>query len=201
LNYNFKIFSFAHAAYSTIRDVFPDHNYLIFDIGAEITDIFVVKGNLLVKSSDIVYGKHTLVRDLAARQKIPVASALTWLESKEQDSDFLENPKLKDNIDASLDKWIGLVSQSLKSLMQEMFIPKKCYIIARHDVSRFFADNLKKIKIEEMNQTVEFDDIVALSAHDLYTIGGKMVSMDPFIALEAGFTYKASADFFGAKKM
>lgn len=155
----FSTFSFA--IYDIFKDFLPEKDFILLDVGNEITDILIVKDNVLAEHFSFPKGKNFLVRNLAKELRtIPteIETSLNLLVSNQA------NQQLKNRLGSALIKtralWQADFKQILTLALETTFLPETIYLISDDPTDTLF--------IEFINQA-ELSD-VTLSNHRLDTI-------------------------------
>lgn len=123
--------SYGLTAYSIIRDLFPEEkSFLIVDIDGELTDVAVVKDEVLSESISFPCGKHSVLRCLG--------DDLGPVETRAK---LLERTTLK-NVKKARDEWLAQYTAAIGSLAEHVAIPNRVFISGNSDVLPWFSDIL-----------------------------------------------------------
>ncbi|MBI5004695.1 MAG: hypothetical protein HZC04_00705 [Candidatus Lloydbacteria bacterium] len=117
--------SLAFVSFSALRDIFPEReHFLMCDIGGEITDLSLVKNNLLVETVSFPKGRMTLMRDAVSRlkrQPEEVLSMLTLHFEGLRGEDAL-SPRLNEIIEQGRKEWLEAFYAAMTELRNRNFL-------------------------------------------------------------------------------
>ena len=164
-----KFSSFAMASFTVVRDLYPEQeSFLLVDIGGEVTEIFMVKKNVLHDSISYPLGRNFFIRNVA------LGLGCTLSESRSLISlwkDGHAEEKVAAKIGSTLDKlrteWLDRFQKSLASLSADIAIPSRVYITADPAFAGLFAET---IKAEQFSQYT-----LAESKFEITTIGPELL--------------------------
>jgi cell division ATPase FtsA len=146
-----KFSSFAMASFVAARDINPElENFLLVDIGGEVTDIFMIKKNALHESISFPLGCNFLTREVASALNSGLDEAKSFI-SLLKDGHMEE--KLTKKITPVMEKlkaeWQGKFQESLSNLSGDISVPSTVYITTDKEMASFFSE---MIKTEQFNQ-------------------------------------------------
>lgn len=125
--------SLAFVSFSALRDIFPEReHFLMCDIGGEITDLSLIKNNLLVETVSFPKGRMALMRkavSLLKRQPEEVLSMLTLHFEGLRGEDAL-SPKLNEIIEQGRKEWLEAFYAAMTELRSRNFLANDIEITA-----------------------------------------------------------------------
>jgi len=162
--------SLSLALFSDIRDLFPHHeNFLQIDISEEMTDVSVVRDNVITNSISIPFGRNYFLRNISSILKVPekIADSMIKIHCS-NDNNELANLKLAVVMDMIAKSWLDKIITMLDNLKEEIYTIDSIFLIANHDITSFLKDKLQKegfnvsliknekIKINNMGNDISF---------------------------------------------
>lgn len=143
--------SFTLASFSMIRDMHMQVNdFLLVDIGGEVTDISMTKSGALRELSTFPLGRNFLIREISSRLNITIAEAggvISLLKDKHAEKFFEKKSLLI--VDILKKEWLKKFQESLEAISLDISIPSTIYVVVDSDLADFF---LKIIEDEEFSQ-------------------------------------------------
>ncbi len=163
--------SFAVAAYSVIRDVYPDQNdFLLVDISGEMTEISVAKKGALLETISIPLGHNHLIRKISDVQESPKELAISFLHLHLQKrSDEKTKGTTEKSIENEKAEWKKAFQDGIKSLSGEQSIPKTVFLVAEKVFSPFFSASIEE-EISGENELTEKDPSLRIIPLDIHSI-------------------------------
>lgn len=181
--------SFIMASFVVVRDLFSHHkNFLLIDIGGEMTDISLIKQEVLNESASFPLGNNFMIRGIASMLKCTLGEAKS-LFSLYRDGHAAPGTmkKLESVMGELKTEWLKNFQETLANLSKDISIPSTLFITVDQELANFFSEI---IKTEQFNQYVLTDskfDIILMDTktmHGLVNFKGDMVR-DPFLSVEA----------------
>lgn len=187
--------SFPLLAFSTIRDIFTEANdFLLLDISGEVTDVSIVRDDVLLETISFPLGKNFLIRRIASAHNTSPEEALSllhlYLEGK---ADEKTKMQIQTVLLAARVEWLGLFTEALGNFSKELALPHKVFFTADPDVSLWFA---KSIQSEGLGNYTFTDEPLGVTIFDATILSGfvsaeKNSDKDPFLLLQAIFAAKS----------
>ena len=137
--------SFLSMTYLVARDFFPNQeNYMLLDVGGEVSDISLVKENGLQQSFSFPLGKNFILRRLSEGLKRTIAESKTlWTLHIEGKTDGT----VKDDCDRILllarNEWQTAFQKALYTASKDLSIPDIILLTVDDDVAVWFSDTIK----------------------------------------------------------
>lgn len=184
-----KFSSFVMASFAVARDMFiKQEDFLLVDIGGEITDIAMIKKNILGDSISYPLGPNFIIRKVADSLKCSLSEAKS-LVSLYKDGHATESTekKLEPVISKLETEWLKGFQESLVNLSDDISVPATIFITVDQDLADFFS---KIIKTEQFNQytlTESEFHIIFLGTQTLHgiTAFNDNINRDPFLIIES----------------
>ncbi len=135
---------------SVIKNLFPQkEDFIHIDISEEITDIAIVKDNIMTSSVSIPYGRNYFVREISKVLKVSeeVADSMIKMHCS-KNNDELASLKLSVAIDAVSKSWLTSITDVLNSFKDKIYVPELIFLIANNDLCFFLKDKLHKQSFE-----------------------------------------------------
>ncbi|OIO31739.1 MAG: hypothetical protein COZ49_02175 [Candidatus Yonathbacteria bacterium CG_4_10_14_3_um_filter_47_65] len=189
-------------AFSAIRDIFSDKkNFLFLDITGEVSDLSIIRNNVIVETVSFPFGRNSLIRRMASGFNVGPDEAVSMIRMRqEQRHTETASKKIDDIMSRAKKEWIKYFSSALTDFSSSFSIPATIFITVDADVAALY---IEAIKSEEFGQFV-----LTENAFDERVLDGKVLtkflevdnvdsgaSLDPFLALETIFVDKVKERF------
>lgn len=180
--------------FAVLRDLHKNlSDFLMIDITGEVTDVTLVKNDVVVKTASFPSGRNTILRQIAKTNNVSLEIAESQLHL------FHEN-KLADGESASIqnlmfiveNEWSVYLENALGELSSDFNIPPKVFLTAEEDVASIYIDFMKMPKTDatsafRKDAKVEHLDKKTLSTHVNFPPG---MPVDEFMMIIAIFHNK-----------
>jgi hypothetical protein len=184
-----KFTSFAMASFAVARDMFVNlESFLLVNIGGEVTDISMVKKEVIRESISFPIGENFIVRRLAKVLKTTFDEAQSFMTIYNEGhmADTLLK-KVDPVVTEIRTEWLRNFQESLRNLTNDISIPATIFITVNKDLADFFS---KTIKTEQLNQYTLTESkfrMLFLSIESLHGIAivKDDVVRDPFLIIES----------------
>src|SRR3989344_28871 len=143
--------SFAMSSFTVVRDMYINQgDFLLAEIGGEVTDISMIKKNALHGSISFPLGRNFIIRRVASTLHSSLDEAKSFI-SLFEDQHVKESvaQKLGSVIDKLKIEWLQKFQESLAILSNDISIPSTIYIIEKKNLADFFCTIIKN---EQFNQ-------------------------------------------------
>ena len=150
-----KFSSFLITFFTVVRDMFlHQEDFLLIDVGGEMTDISMVKKNSLKESTSYPLGTNSIVRGVAKSMNSSLSEAESTF-SLYKDGHMEENLKSKvvPVINSIKNDWLHKFQSSLANLSTDISIPATIFIAIDKNYSDFFCRDYQDRAI----QSIYFD--------------------------------------------
>lgn len=188
-------YTFSFSAFAVVRDIFfHKKDFFSLDISGEVTDISIIRDNVLQETRTFPKGKNFLLRKISLGFGGSPEEALSYLSlfsSKKLEDQ--EAQKLKKIMSEAGKEWLSELRGSLYSLSRDGgFLPHDMFITADEDVSSWFLENIQdqempEITLAEKTFTVRHLDASFLSS---FCESAHGAVPDPFLMIEGIFLAK-----------
>lgn len=185
--------TFAFVAYSTIRDLFAEERtFLICDVSGEVTDVSLVRDDVLIETTSFSYGKNNVVRAVVKASDTSPEEALSRIAlASLSGKDARFRAPVKKALGAARTEWKQLLSKALSGLVREGALPRSVFLTASAGTTAWFSDSFEEISGEGLPQF----SITEVSASFLRPFTGvSEAKKDPFLLLEALFLAKVEKE-------
>ncbi len=184
-----KFSSFVMASFAVVRDLFvQEENFLLVDIGGEMTDISMIKKDVLRESISFPLGRNFITRGVATALSCPLPEAQS-LFSAYKDGHIAESTLkgLEPVINKLKTEWLQKFQESLANLSNDISIPATVFISVNQDLANFFSET---IKTEQFNQYILTESkfkVIFLGTEVLHGVANfeDEVTRDSFTIMEA----------------
>ena len=143
--------SFLLSAFTVVRDMhIEQENFLLLDVGGEVTNISMVKKNILRDSISFPMGRKFLIRGVASKLKCTLSEANSLISLfKDGHAEASVAEKMSMVMDELKKEWLVEFQKSLANLSNDISIPSTIYLTADKDLADLFSET---IKAEQFNQ-------------------------------------------------
>lgn len=184
-----KFASFAMASFTVARDMFiQQEDFLLVDIAGEVTDISMIKKNILSNSISYPLGRNFMIRGVADSLGCTLSEAKSLI-SLYKDGHALESveKKLEPIIGKLKSEWLKGFQQSLVNLSSDISIPATVFITVDQDLVDFFSEIIKTEQFNQYTLTESEFRIIFLGAQALHGIANfkDNIDRDPFLIIES----------------
>ena len=142
--------SLSLALLSVIRNIFPqEEDFISIDISEEITDISIVKDNILATSVSLPFGRNHFIRELSQRMSVTEEIADSMIKTHcLKANDKLAALKLSVAMDQASANWIKKIFEVFDGLKEKIYVPETVFLVANLDFSHFLKDKMQKHDFE-----------------------------------------------------
>jgi len=159
---HFHWHSFSLCAYSVLRNTFSNielTDFLFMDISGELTDVLLVRDDVLVRSASFPTGANHLIRALADSRGIQTkeaASRINALTAGDLHPD--EADEMTDALIDITNRWQTQFQESVTELFDEITLPNHLFYISANNTGPVFAKIMENTVVSEhdlQNDTLE----------------------------------------------
>jgi len=191
-HYRFKqiqFSSFALASFTALRDMYSQQeNFLLVDIGGEVTDIYMVKKNILHSSVSFPLGCNLLTRGIASSLGCTLDEADSLFSLfKDGHAEETLAKKLAPIISQLKTEWLKKFQESLSNLSNDISIPATIYMATDKDLADFFSETIKTEQFNQYTLTESKFKVVFLSTELLHGLAvfEENVIREPFLIIDS----------------
>jgi hypothetical protein len=167
---NLKFTSLLMSSFLVVRDL-PMHknNFLLIDISGEVTEISIIKNNILSESISFPVGCNFIVRGLAENLNCSLWEADSLLSLfKEGHTGDKVAKKMEPIVHNLKAEWQRQFQESLANISKDISIPGTIYMALDRDLVDFFSETIKS---EQFNQYT-----LAESKYEVYYLGTELLN-------------------------
>ncbi len=182
-----KFKTFAHAGSSVVQDLFISQDQFLFaDVGAEMTDIVLVKDNAYREAVSFPYGTHTLLRKVAIKLgvTIDVAQSLLSLYGTGK-LEAMQAMKIERILAPVIQEWTRNLEISLEKLASRFTIPHTIALITEQSMLPFFKEAILDESFAQHLLVAESFGVVPLSEVPWHTFARHSVPTHPRTSMGA----------------
>ena len=181
--------SFVIASFAVVRDMFVhQEEFLLIDIGGEVTDISLVKENTLGQSISFPLGPNFLLRSLAEETGCTLSEAASIISLyKDGHAESGSLKKLDPMMNKLKTRWLSKFQESLANLSSDISIPSTIFIAVDKEFASFFREIIQSEQFNQYTLTQSKFQIIFLDAgvfHNAAFFNEEAVR-DPFLIIEA----------------
>ncbi len=183
--------SFPFASFVVIRDLFHEKNFLFMDISGEVTDLTLVRDNILRDTVAFPLGKNFLIRKIAKDTGSTFQESVSQFRmSKNGEMEEKSVSEVKKALETASREWIQGFQNSLSDVLgkRELF-SRDIFITSDSDVSKWFIENLQDVETNQFSIIGNVFRVRHLNAVFLspFCESEKAVERDPFLMIESIF--------------
>lgn len=184
-----KFSSFVLASFTIVRDMYAkQEDFLLIDIGGEVTDITMVKKNVLRESVSFPLGRNFLLRGVASGLNVTLNEASSLLSLfKEGHAEKSASEQISSVIVKLKKEWLQNFQNSLANISHDISIPATIYMAVEKDALDFFKEAIMTEQFSQYTLTESKFEVIFLSAellHGVATFEEKAVH-DTFLAIDS----------------
>ena len=184
-----KFSSFTMSFFTAVRDVFKQKdNFLLVDIGGEVTDISMTKKNVLRESISFPLGRNFLTRGVASGLNCTMDEANSLISLfKDGHAEKRVAKKLTLIMKELQKKWLEKFQESLANLSHDISIPSTIYIAIDKDLADFFSETIKSEQFSQYTLAESKFEVVFLSTELLHGIATfkEPIIREPFLIIDS----------------
>jgi len=184
-----KFSSFAMVSFALVRDMFVyQEDFLLVDIAGEMTDVSMIKKDILSDSISYPLGSNFMIRRMAKSLNCALSEAksLFSLFKDKHAAESMEK-KLEPTINKLKTEWLKSFQESLFKLSSDISIPSTVFVTVDQDLADFFVDIIKTEQFGQYALTDSKFKVVFLSPQALHGIAAfkDNINRDPFLTIES----------------
>ena len=156
--------SFTLSSFTVVRGMYPkQENFLLLDVGGEVTNVAMVKKNILHESISFPSGRNFLTRGVASSLGCTLNEAnslISLLKDGHAEKSVVE--KLETVMNQLKAKWLKQFQESLVNISNDISIPSTIYMTADKDLADFFCQTIKSEQFNQYTLTESKFEIIFL---------------------------------------
>lgn len=171
-NSRIKFSSFTMAVFAIVRDMYAhQENFLLINVGGEITDITLVKKNALHESTSFPLGINFMIRRVGGEMRCTLAEAKSLISLfKDGHAEATTETRLLPVIAGLKSEWLRKFQETLANLSNDISIPASIYITVDKDLADFFSEIIKTEQFNQYTLTESKFQIIFLNIQNLHGI-------------------------------
>lgn len=184
-----KFSSFVMSSFTVARDMFVNQdNFLLINIGGEITDISMIKKDSVRESISYPAGRNFLIRGVASGVGCTFEEAKSYI-SLYKDGHMADAGlnKVEVVINQLKAEWLKKFQESLANLTNDISIPATIFITVDYDLVSLFSEIIRTEQFNQYTLTESKFRVVFLGTEALHGIAvfDGETNRDPFIIIES----------------
>jgi len=195
--------SFELSSFAVVRDVFTkQENFLLVDVGGEVTNISMVRKNILRESITFPIGFNFLIRGVATSLGCTLAEASSMISLFEaghaEETVAKKVSLLMDQIKIG---WLKSFQDALANISNDISIPSTIYLTTDNEFADFFTQTIKAEQFNQYTLTESKFGITFLNTeilHNLATFKGPAIR-DPNLIIDSIYVNRFLIDSFRSK--
>jgi hypothetical protein len=185
--------SCALSSYSFLRDLYSNKNDFIYvDIGKFITDVYVVREDVIFGVASVPFGEDAIVEKSLADSKIPKEVFISQLNiGEDKNFDLLSHNNGKELLKPGIEEWQDKLKITLSKICTEMNIPSNLFIIPNSSISSIISKDIsnKNKPLEILGTKIEATTIIEGVINNM-TLNGKSFANQPYVKMDLLFLDK-----------
>ena len=167
-----RFFSFTLASFTVVRDVhIQQENFLLLDVDGEVTNISMIKKNILRESISFPIGSNFLVRGVANDLLCTLAEANSFLSLfRDGHAETSVAQKISLVMDKLKAKWLKEFQESLANISNDISIPSTIYMTTEKSLADFFCQTIKTEQFNQYTLTESKFETIFLNAQEFHGI-------------------------------
>ena len=186
-----KFASHTLAYFSVIRNLFmKQENFILIDVGGEVTELTMIKKNVLCESGSFPIGHLSITRGLASFISSTEGEATSYLTLLNHGhAEVLTEKKLKPIIDQLKMEWLKNFQESLANLSKDISVPYTIYLSVHKDFMNFFAEAIKAEQFNQYTLTESKFEVILLNPETLHglVLFEKDMVREPYLMIDSAY--------------
>lgn len=164
--------SFLMASFAVGRSLFINQdNFLLVNIGGEMTEISMIKKDILSESGSFPQGRNFIIRGLAKEMNTSLDEARSAISMSKDGHAEKSYSKNIDEVMLKLkNEWLKSFQSILVNLSKDISIPATVFITVSDDMAPFFADTIRSEQFNQYTLTESKFRVIFLNTQSLHGI-------------------------------
>jgi hypothetical protein len=196
--------SFVMSFFTVVRDMYPkQENFLLVDIGGEVTDISMIKKSTLRESMSFPLGRNFLTRGVAKDLNCSLGEANSFISLfKDGHAEESIAKKLTLILNKLRTEWLKNFQDSLANISKDISIPSTIYIAIDKDLVDFFSETIKTEQFSQYTLTESKFEVIFLSTELLHgtAVFKEDVIREPFLIIDSIYINRFLINFALVKR-
>ncbi|MEI7709564.1 MAG: hypothetical protein WCI76_02515 [bacterium] len=184
-----KFFTFTFASFAVVRDMhLKNEDFLLVNIGGEVTDISMVKKNILSESVSFSLGVNFMIREVAAHSSCSLSEAKSCISLlKDDHATSAVTTKIAPIINKIKMDWLTRFQASLANLSNDISVPSTIYLSVDKELATFFEEIIRNEQFNQYTLTESKFEIIYLSTEMFHgmAVFEENVVRDLFLIMDA----------------
>lgn len=157
------------ATYTIVRDLYLLPNFIMVDIGGELTAIALVKHDTLAESATFPMGKNFIIRETSKALGTSLDETRSLISLYQGGhADERVGARLAKAIGSARTEWLNHFEETLAHLSNDISIPSDIFISAGEELAGFFAETIQNERLSQYTLTDSKFRIKFLNVDALY---------------------------------
>jgi len=184
-----KFSSFLMTSFAVARDMFVHQdNFLLVDIGGEMTDISMIKKDVVCESMSFPMGRNFVIRGVASSMNSSLDEAKSLISLYKDGHATVATEKVLGPVIKNLkSEWLKKFQESLANLSHDISIPATIFITVDEELTNFFSETIKTEQFSQYTLTESKFRVIFLGTETLHGIAvfEENAARDPFLIIES----------------
>lgn len=184
-----KFSSFLFSSFVVARDMFVNHeSFLLINIGGEVTDIAIVKDEILKESATFPMGSHFITRGISKSLNCSIDDARSCITLYDNcHMHKIDEVKFQEALKTLKTEWLNKFQSTLSVLSSDISIPATVFITVDPSLAKFFSETIKTEQFSQYTLTEAKFRVLFLGLDALHGIAvvPEGVSKDSSILIES----------------
>ncbi len=167
-----KFSSLALCSFAVVRDIYThSDNFLLINIGGEVTDILIIKKNILRESISFPFGLNFIIRGVASAFPCSLSEAESYISLfKDGHASEPIGKALGTVINKLKIEWLHKFQESLSNLSNDISVPSTIYLTVDKEMATFFSETIKTEQFNQYTLTDSKFEVTFLGAEVFYDL-------------------------------
>lgn len=183
------------SSFSFLRDLYSDKNdFIYFDINESITDLYVVRGDVVEEISSFPIGQNDILNEIANASKLSPEIITSKISIRYQvGCDEKTCVEIDSLIDKGFKLWFENFNSTISKMSSPINLPNNIFLIPNSPITKIFAEKIVKDvsdkKIELLKLKINPEIIKEEVFHSMIT-NAKIYMNEPYIKMDLVFLDK-----------
>lgn len=169
---NIHYSSFLMTSFAVSRSLFINRdNFLLVNIGGEITEISMIKKDILAESSSFPNGRNYIIRGVSKELEMSLEEARSIISlSKDGHAEKTYSKNVEEVMNKLKNDWLKSFQNILLTLSKDISIPGTVFITVSDDLAAFFAETIREEQFNQYSLTESKFKVIFLNTQSLHGI-------------------------------
>src|SRR3989338_4394394 len=181
--------SLALSSFAVVRDIYShNEDFLLINIGGEVTDISMAKKNILRESISFPLGLNFMIRAVIEGLHCSLGEAESYIYLfKDGHADESMAKVLGPIIDKLKIEWLRKFQESLSNLSNDISVPATIYLSVDKEVATFFSETIKTEQFNQYTLTKSKFEVIFLGPEVFHGLAefGEIVARETFLIVDS----------------